>query len=221
MNVSETLRMPHGSTSADAQGALRDVVVGARDGWQAAARDAGQAARDAGQAARDAGQAARDAGLAARDAARQSADAARAAARETRPAQVGENAAIVIPGDNGGEPIKIDIKDGQIIVNQGDKHTTIPWRDAVPRGAVQMTYAISSAIVAIAFVGPLLRFFLRRYERRAITTTLSREVQARLDAMDRNIDTVALEMERVSEGQRFTAKLLEQRPMEHAQRIDR
>jgi hypothetical protein len=46
-------------------------------------------------------------------------------------------------------------------------------------------------------------------------------VQARLDAMERNIDTVAVELERVSEGQRFTNKLLEQRPMEHAQRIDR
>ena len=106
-------------------------------------------------------------------------------------------------------------------MRQGDNTTTIPIRDVVPRGVVQISYAVSAALVAVAIVGPLLRFFLRRYERTSITTKLSAEVQGRLDAMDRNIDTVAVELERVSEGQRFTAKLLEQRPMEHAQRIDR
>ena len=55
----------------------------------------------------------------------------------------------------------------------------------------------------------------------SVKATLSAGVQARLDAMERNIDTVAIELERVSEGQRFTAKLLEQRPLEHAQRSDR
>lgn len=188
-------------------------------------QSSGQAAREAGQAAREAGQAARAAGLAARDAARQArqsaTDAAQPPDRADRPARAGDNATIVIPSDNGGEDIRIDIEHGNVVVRQGDKRTEIPWRDAVPRGAVQMTYAISTAIVAIAFVGPLLRFFLRRYERSAITSKLSAEVQARLDAMDRNIDTVAVELERVSEGQRFQAKLLEQRPMEHAQRIDR
>lgn len=190
-----------------------------------AAQAAGRAGREAGAAAR---KAAADARTAAADARTAAADARTAAADDQTsardgggPARSGEPATIVIPGENGGEPIKIDIQDGNIVVTQGDRHTPIPWRDAVPRGAVQMTYAICTAIVAIAFVGPLLRFFLRRHERRAVTAKLSSEVQARLDAMERNIDTVAVELERVSEGQRFTAKLLEQRPVEHAQRIDR
>ena len=38
------------------------------------------------------------------------------------------------------------------------------------------------------------------------------QLQQRFDAMERNIDTVAVEMERLSEAQRFTSKLLEQRP---------
>ncbi len=192
---------------------------------RAAIQDAQQAAQQAAQeAGRAAAQAGREAALQARDAARQARDAAREARANAGdqggPARDG-NATIVIPSDNGGEDVKIDIRDGNIIVTQGTKHTEIPWREAVPRGAVQITYAVCAMLVAVAFVGPLLRFFLRRHERRAVTAQLSAEVAARLDAMDRNIDTVAVELERVSEGQRFTAKLLEQRPMEHAQRIDR
>ena len=38
------------------------------------------------------------------------------------------------------------------------------------------------------------------------------QLAQRFDAMERNIDTVAVEMERLSEAQRFTSKLLEQRP---------
>lgn len=181
-----------------------------------------QAIQDAGRAAQEAGRAAAQAGRDAALAGRQAAQRARAGQdAQGGPARAGDNATIVIPSDNGGEDVRIDIQGGNIVVRQGDKRTEIPWRDAVPRGAVQMTYAISAALISIAFIGPLLRFFLRRYERSAISAKLSSEVQARLDAMDRNIDTVAVELERVSEGQRFQAKLLEQRPMEHAQRIDR
>ena len=189
---------------------------------QQAIQEAGQAAREAArQAAADARTAAADARTAAADSRTSAADSRTSQRDGGGPARAGDNATIVIPGENGGENINIDIQGGNIIVRQGDKRTEIPWRDAVPRGAVQMTYAISAALISIAFIGPLLRFFLRRYERSAISAKLSSEVQARLDAMDRNIDTVAVELERVSEGQRFQAKLLEQRPMEHAQRIDR
>lgn len=183
------------------------------------AKEIQQAIQDAAQAARDAGNAARDAGRAARDQARAARTAAQADGGPAR-SQGGSNATIVIPSDNG-EDVTINVDGGGIHVRQGDHTSTIPIRDVVPRGAVQMTYAVCATLVAVAFVSPLMRFFLRRYERRATSATISAAVQARLDAMDRNIDTVAVELERVSEGQRFTAKLLEQRPMEHAQRIDR
>ena len=176
-----------------------------------------QAIQDAQQAVRDAGNAARDAGRAARDAAR---EASRAVDGQA-PARAGNsNATIVIPSD-GGDDIQINVDGGGIHVRQGDHNTTIPVHDIVPRGAVQMTYAISAALVAVAIVGPIVRYCVRRYERQSFSAKVSAEVQARLDAMERNIDTVAVEVERVSEGQRFTNKLLEQRPMEHAQRIDR
>ncbi len=150
---------------------------------------------------------------------------AQAAAQEQAVAQAqeaGRPSTIVIPSDRGGPPVTISVDRSGIHVNQaGRPGVTIPVQDVVPRGAVQITYALSAALIAVAIVGPLLRFFLRRVERRQTAATLSSAVQARLDAMERNIDTVAVELERVSEGQRFTNRLLEQRPVEHAQRIDR
>ena len=84
-----------------------------------------------------------------------------------------------------------------------------------------MTWAVFGSLAFMVVGYPLARAFARWLDRRSSATQLSREVAGRLDAMERNIDTVAVELERVSEGQRFTAKLLEQRPLEHAQRIDR
>lgn len=178
-----------------------------------------RAIEDAQRAAQDAAQNARAAAERAQEAA-QNADAADPtdAAGPEQPAREGT---IVFPSDNGPD-IELRVDGNGIHVQQvGQPEVVIPIKDVVPRGAVQITYAVCATLVVVALVGPLLRFFLRRAERRTVTTQLSAEVQARLDAMDRNIDTVAVELERVSEGQRFTNKLLEQRPLEHAQRSDR
>lgn len=181
-----------------------------------AAQDARTAAQDARTAAQDARTAAQDAKTAARDAIAN----AQAPAAPEPPTPPRPPGTIVFPND-AGDAVSISVDGSGIHVTQGETHTTIPLRDMVPRGAVQMTYAICAMLVAVAFVGPLLRFFLRRHERRAVSATLSAGVQARLDAMDRNIDTIAVELERVSEGQRFTSKLLEQRAKEAVPRLDR
>ncbi len=192
MMVRMTLReQPSSQQQAEIQRAIEDA--------QRAAQDAAQNARDAVERAQNAAQSADD-------------------ARAGQPAREGT---IVFPSDNGPD-IELRVDGNGIHVQQpGKPEVIIPIHDVVPRGAVQITYAVCATLVIVALVGPLLRFFLRRAERRAVTTQLSAEVQARLDAMDRNIDTVAVELERVSEGQRFTNKLLEQRPLEHAQRSDR
>jgi hypothetical protein len=199
MMVRVTLRQqPRSAQQAEIQRAIEDA--------QRAAQDAAQNARAAAERAQEAAQSA------------DAADPADAAGPE-QPAS--EGGVIVFPSDNGPD-IRLRVDGNGIHVDQdGKPEVIIPIHDVVPRGAVQITYAVCATLAIIAVVGPLLRFFLRRAERRAVTTQLSAEVQARLDAMDRNIDTVAVELERVSEGQRFTNKLLEQRPLEHAQRSDR
>jgi hypothetical protein len=196
MMVRVTLRQqPRSAQQAEIQRAIEDA--------QRAAQDAAQNARAAAERAQ---------------AAAENADAVDAP-EAAQPAS--EGGVIVFPSDNGPD-IRLRVDGNGIHVDQdGKPEVIIPIHDVVPRGAAQITYAVCATLAIIAVVGPLLRFFLRRAERRAVTTQLSAEVQARLDAMDRNIDTVAVELERVSEGQRFTNKLLEQRPLEHAQRSDR
>jgi len=130
------------------------------------------------------------------------------------PSGAGGQPTIVIPTD-GGNDITIQVDGRGIHVSQNGHEAVIPIRDVVPRGAVEISYAIAASIGFIAIGWPMALAFSRWLGRRGAagqqSAQLSAAVQARLDAMDRNIDTVAMEMERVSEGQRFTNKLLADR----------
>ncbi len=171
-------------------------------------REIQQTIQDAQRAAQDAAKEAQKALQNARDAAPQAAQA---------PAAPGT---IVFPGENG-ENIRINVDGKGINVCQQESCTTIPIHDVVPRGAVLMTYAVFGSLAFMVVGYPLARAFARWLDRRGQSVGPSRELQARLDAMERNIDAAAVEIERVGEGQRFTNRLLEQRPVEHAQRSDR
>ena len=67
----------------------------------------------------------------------------------------------------------------------------------------------SIPIIAIGF--PLARAFASRIERKGVSDGVPPEVMARLERMEQSIDAIAIEIERVSEGQRFTTKLLTDR----------
>ena len=67
------------------------------------------------------------------------------------------------------------------------------------------------SIVPITAIGwPLARAYARRMERGA-AERIPGEVTARLERMEQAIDSIAVEVERISEGQRFTTKLLSER----------
>ena len=67
------------------------------------------------------------------------------------------------------------------------------------------------AMVAVVALGvPLTRGFARRLEQSG-PPKMSGDVLARLERMEQAIDSIAVEVERISEGQRFTTKLLAQR----------
>ena len=69
-----------------------------------------------------------------------------------------------------------------------------------------------SSIPVIAIGVPIARAFARRLERAPLARpVLPHELMARLERMEQAIDSIAVEMERVSEGQRFTTKLLSER----------
>lgn len=55
---------------------------------------------------------------------------------------------------------------------------------------------------------PMARAYARRMEKEGSNSRLSPDVTARLERMENAIDSIAIEVERISEGQRFTTKLL-------------
>jgi hypothetical protein len=58
---------------------------------------------------------------------------------------------------------------------------------------------------------PIARAYARRLDRGAAPTAIPSDVGARLERMEHAIEAIAVEVERISEGQRFTTKLLSER----------
>jgi hypothetical protein len=73
-----------------------------------------------------------------------------------------------------------------------------------------------SMIVLLALGIPFVRALTRRWEQQASRSSVPPEVAARLERIEQAVDAVALEVERISEGQRFTTKLLSDRAGEAA-----
>lgn len=67
--------------------------------------------------------------------------------------------------------------------------------------------AFATAII-LAIGVPIARAFSRRMDAESRNPRLPTEVVERLERMEQTLDVVALEIERITEGQRFTTKLL-------------
>jgi len=67
---------------------------------------------------------------------------------------------------------------------------------------------IAGCVMAIGI--PISRAYARRIES-ASPDNVPRDLDARLSQMQQAIDAIAVEVERISEGQRFTTKLLAER----------
>lgn len=93
-----------------------------------------------------------------------------------------------------------------------------PRRKALPDGLVEMMAIIFSAVTIMSLGTPLVKAWARRFEKR---TELKQQalVEQRLAAIEQAIDSVAVEVERISEGQRFTSKLLAERAPADMERI--
>jgi hypothetical protein len=82
--------------------------------------------------------------------------------------------------------------------------------DMIPREAVEITemFFVTVAVVAIGI--PLARAFGRWLDRRGTVqgATKSSDYDPRFDRLEQAIEAIAIEVERVSEGQRFTNKLM-------------
>jgi len=64
------------------------------------------------------------------------------------------------------------------------------------------------AIPVTAIGIPIARAYARRMERGPSIPQMPTEMTARLERMEQALDSIAIEVERISEAQRFTTKLL-------------
>jgi hypothetical protein len=65
-----------------------------------------------------------------------------------------------------------------------------------------------SMILAIVIGRPLVGAWSKKIANEANRPAMPPEVMTRLERMEQSIDAIAVEVERISEGQRFTTKLL-------------
>ena len=102
----------------------------------------------------------------------------------------------------------------QITIEGPDGRNTIisvPPRgfdNVIPPQAVDMTIAFFITIAVIIIGLPLARAFARRMDRRGGVAQIPNEISSQLAHLNQAVDAIALEVERISEGQRFTARLL-------------
>ncbi|MDQ6612043.1 MAG: hypothetical protein M3Y64_06390, partial [Gemmatimonadota bacterium] len=90
-----------------------------------------------------------------------------------------------------------------------------PYRDNYfPPQVVDIVQALGTTLVFCVVGFPLARAFARWIDRRGVKPPVPPEVLSRLDSIEKAVESVAVEVERISEGQRFTTKLLNDRSRE-------
>lgn len=168
------------------------VVLGARPGLM---QDANVAARL--QEARTAQQQAQAAQQAARAAQQDAAEAGRQAATQAR-LEV--------------QRAMDELRKEMMQARQGEATVVVPsFPDGpqIPEAAVVISIAFFAMCAIIAIGVPIARAFARRMDRKhAVAPASDPDTRSRLERIEQAVDAIALEVERISEGQRFTSKLL-------------
>lgn len=88
----------------------------------------------------------------------------------------------------------------------------------IPPQVIAIVEMFFTMVTVIALGIPIIRAITKRFERGPLPPQrLSPELAARLDLIDQAVEAVAVEVERIAEAQRFSAKL----HAEQAQRLPR
>ena len=81
--------------------------------------------------------------------------------------------------------------------------------NAIPFEVVLIVRSVMTTIGLIALGIPIIRALSRRFiERPPVQPGLPSDVLMRLERIEQAVDSIAIEVERVSEGQRYTTRLL-------------
>jgi hypothetical protein len=81
-------------------------------------------------------------------------------------------------------------------------------RDVIPQQVVDISIAFFLTMAAIIIGLPLARAFARRMDRRGSGAQIPSDLSHQIGQLNQAVDAIALEVERISEGQRFTTRLL-------------
>jgi len=78
----------------------------------------------------------------------------------------------------------------------------------IPPEVVELAKVVFFTITVMVLGLPLIRAFTRRWDRPVISDKPSAEISARLERIEQAVEAVAIEVERIAEAQRFSAKLM-------------
>lgn len=107
----------------------------------------------------------------------------------------------------GGSQIILDRRGDQTVITSSELPPDL-WRLA--RGAERTAFGLMGLLAAIVILGPFARMFARRSERRAQMAPVmeTQALQRQIEQLQQSVDAMSIEMERISESQRFQSKLL-------------
>jgi hypothetical protein len=81
--------------------------------------------------------------------------------------------------------------------------------DQIPPGVIEMAMGFFTMVTVIALGIPIIRAVTRRWERGPqLPAAPSPDVTARLQRIEQAVESVAIEVERIAEAQRYAAKLM-------------
>lgn len=98
----------------------------------------------------------------------------------------------------------------QALAQEGGQAVTVvppPPFDPVPQRAVDISVAFFVMIAAIVIFTPLARAFARRLERAPAAPQLDPGLSTQLQRIEQSVDAMAIEIERISESQRYLTRL--------------
>ena len=93
--------------------------------------------------------------------------------------------------------------------------TGMTWEADIPPRVkdVSIAFFVTCAVIIVGF--PIMRAIGKRIERAApVPVAIPTEMQAQMQHLMQSVDAIAIEVERISEGQRFAAKMLAERKPE-------
>ncbi len=107
----------------------------------------------------------------------------------------------------GGVTTQTVVATPEAVVLQPPPYRTIDNR--IPEEVIPLMGMVMTTVLALAIGYPIVRTVMRIIERRSDRSLVKGEdVAVQLRALQDSVDTMAIELERISEAQRYSAKLL-------------